>query len=69
MAIYELKNTRKAPSNTKGPIHWIKEKLFSSVSNTLLTLVGFYLMYITIPPLVDWMIIDATWEWNKRRDN
>lgn len=65
MAIYELKNTREAPSGTKGPIHWMKEKLFSSIPNTLLTLFGFYLMYITIPPLIDWMIIDATWSGTK----
>ncbi len=65
MATYELKQTRKAPSSSKGIIHWIREKLFSSVSNTILSLLGFYLMYISIPPLIDWMIIDATWSGTK----
>jgi general L-amino acid transport system permease protein len=59
--IYESKEARVAPSGTKGPIHWIKEKLFSSITNTILTLLGFYLVYITIPSLLDWMIFDATW--------
>lgn len=65
MAIYELKKTREAPSETKGVIYWIKDKLFSSVTNTILTLLGLYLMYIIIPPLLDWMIFDATWSGTK----
>jgi general L-amino acid transport system permease protein len=61
MAIYNTKEARLAPSSTKGPIHWMKEKLFNSIGNTILTLLGFYLVYVTIPPLLDWMIFDATW--------
>lgn len=65
MAIFELKEVREAPSGSKGPIHWAKEKLFSSIGNTILTLLGFYLVYMTIPPLLDWMIFDATWSGTK----
>lgn len=65
MAIFELKETREAPSNTKGPIHWAKDKLFSSIGNTILTLLGFYLVYMTLPPMLDWMIFDATWSGTK----
>ncbi len=65
MAIYEFKETREAPSSSKGPIHWMKDKLFSSITNTILTLLGFYLIYVIIPPLLDWMIFDATWSGTK----
>ena len=65
MAIYETKEAREAPSDTKGIIHWVKEKLFSSFPNAILTLLGFYLVYVTIPPLLDWMIFDATWSGTK----
>ena len=65
MAIFKLTQARTAPSDTKGPIHWMKEKLFSSIANTILTLLGFYLIYISVPPVLDWMIFDATWSGTK----
>ena len=65
MAIFEEKLTREAPSGTKGLVHWMKEKLFSSIPNAILTLIGFYLLYIIIPPVLDWMIFDATWSGTK----
>jgi general L-amino acid transport system permease protein len=68
MAIYEQKPTRTAPSNAKGTIHWIHENLFSSPLNVLLTLFGFWLLYIIIPPLVQWLYVDATFVGTTRED-
>ena len=65
MATYETLETRPAPLGTKGPINWIKENLFPSVLSSILTILSFYLLYITIPPLLDWMIFDATWSGTK----
>ena len=65
MAIYEKLETREAPANTKGAIHWAKENLFSTVMSSILTLLTMYLLYATIPPLLDWMIFDATWSGTK----
>lgn len=65
MAIYAKLEARPAPSGTKGPIHWAKENLFSDAVSTILTLLSFYLIYLTIPPLLDWMIFDATWSGTK----
>ena len=50
-----------APSDTKGPIHWLKHNLFSSPLNVLLTLFALYLLYLLIPPAVQWALIDADW--------
>ena len=50
-----------APDNSKGPIHWMKEKLFSSPANTVLTFIGLYLLYVIVPPTLQWAFIDATW--------
>ena len=50
-----------APDNSKGPIHWLKEKLFSSPANTILTFFGLYLVYVIVPPTIQWAFIDATW--------
>ncbi len=65
MAIYGKLEAREAPSNTKGAIYWAKENLFSSTLSSILTLCSFYLLYMTIPPLLDWMIFDATWSGTK----
>ncbi len=65
MAIYEKIEAKPAPLGTKGPIHWIKENFFSSIISTVLTFASFYLLYVTIPPLLDWMIFDATWSGTK----
>lgn len=65
MAIYGKLEARPAPSGTKGPVKWIKENLFSSITSSILTLLSFLLIYYTLPPLLDWMIFDATWSGTK----
>ncbi|WP_230531566.1 amino acid ABC transporter permease [Microvirga roseola] len=49
------------PNLTRGPIAWARENLFSGPFNTLLTLVVLYLLYVSIPPLVEFLFIDAVW--------
>jgi general L-amino acid transport system permease protein len=49
------------PNLARGPVAWIRENLFSSVFNTILTLVVFYLLYIAVPPILKFMLIDAVW--------
>ena len=49
-----------------GAIGWIRANLFSSWMNTALTLVAVYLLYITIPPFLDWAFFDANWEGRDR---
>ncbi|MEM6664784.1 MAG: amino acid ABC transporter permease [Pseudomonadota bacterium] len=49
------------PSNAVGPVAWIKQNLFSSIPNTIMTLIGVYLLYLVIPPLIKFAIIDAVW--------
>ncbi len=65
MAIYEKKEARPAPSGTKGLIHWFKENLFSNVTSSILTIISLYVLYIVLPPLLNWLIFDATWSGTK----
>ena len=37
------------------------KQLFGSVTSTILTLLSFYLLTITLPPIISWSIIDANW--------
>lgn len=54
------------PATSVGIVGWAKRNLFSSWPNTLLTCAAFYLIYLTIPPLVKWAIIDADFAGNTR---
>lgn len=49
------------PALVSGPVAWVRENLFSGPFNTAMTLLGLYLVYITIPPLIQFYIIDAVW--------
>src|SRR4051812_4261808 len=49
------------PNLARGPIAWVRENLFSSVLNTVLTLVVIYLLYVLIPPIVKFLFVDAVW--------
>ncbi len=49
------------PIMVAGPIAWMRDNLFSSTLNTLLTLASAYLIYLALPPLLDWMVFSATW--------
>ncbi len=50
-----------APPGTKGAVHWVKENLFSSPLNTIMTLIGVYLVATTVPELIKFYFIDAVW--------
>ncbi|WP_428023709.1 amino acid ABC transporter permease [Arcobacter sp.] len=65
MAIYEKIAAKPAPLSTKGPIHWIRENLFPSPLSSILTLISLYFLYLVLPPLLNWMIFDATWTGTK----
>ena len=60
MSVFDQQSTRKPPISQIGAILWLKTNLFSSWINSLLTLASLYLLYIMIPPLLDWMIFNAS---------
>ena len=50
---------RPPPSSETGIWHWLRINLFGSPANTILTLLGLYLLWLFIPPLIDWALIKA----------
>ncbi len=52
------------PIGERGMIRWLKNNLFSSVGNGFLTLLALALLFYTLPPLIDWAIIRASWGGN-----
>ena len=49
------------PTGMTGPVGWMRENLFSSPLNIALTIFSLFLLYLIIPPIVNWAILTATW--------
>ena len=49
------------PANTVGLIGWLRNNLFNGIVNSILTLAGIALLFIIIPPILNWTIFDAVW--------
>ncbi|CAO3374727.1 amino acid ABC transporter permease [Azospirillum argentinense] len=47
------------PSNTVGPVAWLRNNLFNTWYNALLTILIAWLLFKAIPPLLDWLIFSA----------
>ena len=60
MSVFDQQSTRKPPISQIGAVLWLRTNLFSSWINSVLTLASLYLLYIMIPPLLDWMIFNAS---------
>ena len=54
----------KPPRIALRPLAWMRENLFSSPLNAALTLIGLYLLYLAVPPVINWMFLGADWEGN-----
>jgi general L-amino acid transport system permease protein len=47
------------PASHIGPLAWARKNLFSSIPNTLLTLLALFLLWKLVPPLLDWLVFSA----------
>ena len=54
------------PAGTVGVYGWLKNNLFSSVSNSLLTILSVTLLYYLITGIIDWFLLDAVFDANSR---
>jgi len=70
MAIVKTTRTpsRVAPLSETSFIGWLRKNLFSSIFNSILTLVTAYVIYIGVRDLWVWGISDAVWVANTRRE-
>ncbi len=48
------------PVTTVGTIGWLRRNLLSSPFNIFLTLLGLLVLYQTVPPMLQWLLFDAT---------
>ena len=51
----------KPPVVKRGPVGWIKDNLFNSWFNSILTIVTFLVLVKIVPPFLQWAFINANW--------
>ncbi|AUZ58538.1 Glutamate Aspartate transport system permease protein GltK [Pseudomonas sp. XWY-1] len=68
MTAFIFKPDMPPPVKAKGAIGWVRANLFSGWFNTLLTLFAVYLVWLIVPPLLDWAVINANWLGTTRAD-
>lgn len=56
------------PASTTGVVGWMRQNLFSSAWNSILTLFGLYLIYLVVPPIIEFGITNAVWSGDGRQD-
>ncbi len=56
------------PRFSLGPLAWLKENLFGSATNVVLTCLSLYFLWITVPPLLEWAWFDASISGESRND-
>ena len=68
MSTHTFKPDLPPPLLSVGVLGWLRANLFSSWFNSLLTLFAAYLVWLVVPPLLQWAIIDADWVGTTRAD-
>jgi general L-amino acid transport system permease protein len=68
MSSFTFKPDLPPPPLSVGALAWLRANLFSSWFNTLLTLFAAYLVWLIIPPLLQWALIKADWVGTTRAD-
>jgi general L-amino acid transport system permease protein len=49
------------PTLSIGPLGWLRENLFSTWYNALLTILILWALSVTLPGLIDWLFLSAAW--------
>ena len=57
----EMDPAEPPPVSESGVIGWMHRNLFSSIPNTILTLVSIYIVWIVVPPILQFGIFNAVW--------
>lgn len=68
MTTHTFKPDLPPPSQTVGAWPWMRANLFSSPINTVLTLFAAYLIWLLVPPLLNWAFFSATFVGTTRAD-
>jgi general L-amino acid transport system permease protein len=68
MEVHQFRPSLPPPRLSVGVVGWLRSNLFSSWFNTLLTLLAIYLIWLIVPPLLQWAVFQADWTGTTRAD-
>ncbi|MGL4933081.1 MAG: amino acid ABC transporter permease [Aeromonas sp.] len=68
MFVNELQEALPAPNRRRGVLAWVRQNLFPSWWNGLLTLVLAYLLLPAVWSVLDWAFFSASWQGSSRAD-
>lgn len=68
MQTHTFKPDLPPPSTSVGAVAWLRSNLFSNGFNILLTLLAAYLVWLIVPPVLNWALLDANWSGSTRAD-
>jgi general L-amino acid transport system permease protein len=57
----EIAAAEPPPRTVVGPVAWLRDNLFSSFGDILLTALGVVIILLAVPPLIEWAFLDAAW--------
>ncbi len=52
---------KRAPVSAAGPVAWLRDNLFNSPTNSVLTVLSALLVLWFVPPVIDWTLLSANW--------
>jgi len=58
----EMAKAEPPPMRVHGVVPWMRTNLFSSVGNSILTVIGVAVALVVLVPLIRWTLIDAVWD-------
>ncbi len=56
------------PVTEVGIIGWVRHNLFSSTTNIVITVLTLYFLYLIVPPMLNWIFLDAVFSADSRDD-
>ena len=62
MHIFVPAPSKPPPIRSVGPLAWLRENLFSSIPNSVATLLIGAVLLQVLPNLLDWLFVSATWQ-------
>jgi general L-amino acid transport system permease protein len=68
MQTHQFRPDLPPPAMSVGVLAWLRANLFSGWFNSLLTLFAVYLLWLLLPPLIQWAFINADWSGTSRAD-
>ncbi|AWC24657.1 amino acid ABC transporter permease [Aminobacter sp. P9b] len=57
----EMALPQPAPLRERGPLAWMRKNLFANPFDSVLSIVGFFIVAMIVPPLFNWAIVNAQW--------